>query len=192
MNDHAANAAVAHEQIRAASNDEKRKIFQPAKANDFGEGTFVARLDPKLRRTADAQRGVLGERFVKAHFAFFAHDLLQLLRNHEIGGEERELFVNVARTETENEIAGLEHVADIAMQPVQPRLIGRAAMSVRDHFIDDRLSADSRNRRFARRINVRDEDAIGIVEGRAKFFPQCLRARIAVRLEHRQDAFAAG
>ena len=162
------------------------KILVPAKRISSAKARFVARLDPELRRTADAQRGVFRERFVKAHFAFFADDLLQLLRDHEIGREERELFVNVAGAEAENEIAGLDHVADIAMQPIESRLISRTAMSVRDDFIHDRLSADAGNRRFARRINVGDDDAIGIVKRAAEFFAQRLRARIAMRLKHRR------
>ena len=78
------------------------------------------------------------------------------------------------------------------MQPIEPRLIGHAAMSVRDDLIDDRLPADAGNRRFARRINVGHDDTIGVIEGRAKFLPQRLGPRIAMRLKHRQDAFAPG
>ena len=35
MNDHAANSAIAHEQIRTATNDEERKIFAPAKTDQL-------------------------------------------------------------------------------------------------------------------------------------------------------------
>src|SRR5713101_4760036 len=59
MHDHATNPAVAHEQIRSATDDEERKIFTVAKANDFRESRFIARLDPKLRGTADTQGRVL-------------------------------------------------------------------------------------------------------------------------------------
>ena len=72
---HATDAAVAHEQIRAAADDEKGKIFPTAKANQLRESVFIARLDPKLCRAAYTQRCVFQERFVKANLSIFAHDL---------------------------------------------------------------------------------------------------------------------
>ena len=80
----------------------------------------------------------------------------------------------------------------IAMQPIEPRLIADAAMAVRDDFIDDRLPADAGKRRFARRINVGHDDAVGVVESAPELAPQRLRARIAMRLKHRQHAIAPG
>ena len=47
------------------------------------------------------KRGVLRQRLVKAHVTFVADDLLQLLGDHEIGREQRQLFVNVARAEAQ-------------------------------------------------------------------------------------------
>ena len=77
------------------------------------------------------------------------------------------------------------------MHPFQPRLVTDAAMTVRCDFVDDRLAADSRNRRFARRINIGDHHAVGIVEGAPEFFAQRLRARITMRLKHGQHALAS-
>ena len=77
--------------------------------------------------------------------------------------------MNVAGAEAQNQIARIDHVADIAMEPIQPRLITHAAMSVRDDFVGNRLPADSGNRRFARRINVSHDHAIGIIESAPKF-----------------------
>ena len=65
-------------------------------------------------------------------------------------------------------------------------------MAVRDDFIDDRLSADARERRFARRINIGHDNAIGVIESAPKLLPQRFRPRIAMRLKHRQDAIAPG
>ncbi len=65
MNDHAANSSIADEQVRSSSDDEEREIFATAIADQIGEGRFVARLDPKLRRPAHAQRRVLRERLIK-------------------------------------------------------------------------------------------------------------------------------
>ena len=93
---------------------------------------FVARLDPKLRRTADAQGGVFRDRLVKTHFAFFAHDLLQFFRDHQLGRENRQLLVNISRAETKDEIARRpaccrHRDADV----IESRLISDAAMAVR-------------------------------------------------------------
>ena len=80
------------------------------------------------------------ERFVKTHVAFFAHNLLQLLGDDEIGGEKRELLVNISGAETQDKIAGIDHVADIADAPIQPRLITHAAMAVRGDLIGDQFA----------------------------------------------------
>ncbi len=72
MNHDTANSAVAHEQIRSATDDEERQIFAPAKTNQFRESFFVPRLDPKLRRPADAQGRVFRERLVKPDVALLA------------------------------------------------------------------------------------------------------------------------
>ena len=145
------------------------RFSSPAKADQFRKRVLVPRFDPKLRRTAHAQSGVFRERLVKPDVAFFADDRFQFLRNHEIGGQDRQLLVNVAGAEAQHEIAGVEHVADIAMHPFETRLITHAAMTVSHDFVGNRLAADARNRRFARRINVGHNHAIGVVEGAAKF-----------------------
>ena len=45
---------------------------------------------------------------------------------------------------------------------------------------------------FARRINVGDNNAIGVDRRRAKFLSQRLGSRVAMRLKHCQHAFAPG
>ena len=74
MNDHTADAAIAHEKIRAAADDEKWKILAMTKTNQLGEGRLRARFDPKFRRAADPQGRVLRKWLVKANIAFFADD----------------------------------------------------------------------------------------------------------------------
>ena len=63
-NHHAAKSAVAHEQIRAATENEKRHFVFAAKFHDAGQIFFVRRLDINIRRPADAQRRVLRQRLV--------------------------------------------------------------------------------------------------------------------------------
>src|SRR5207244_12028564 len=58
MNDHACDSAIAHQKIRAASDDKERMIFTSTKTNQFGKSLLRARLDPKLSRTAHAQGSV--------------------------------------------------------------------------------------------------------------------------------------
>src|SRR6202011_3447476 len=116
---------------RTATNDEEWKNFAPAKTNQFAKRCFIPRLDPKLRRATDAQSRVLRERFVKSDVAIFTDDLFQSFSDDEIGSQDRQLFVNVTSAEAENEIAGLKHVAHVAMHQFQFRLVTRAGMSVR-------------------------------------------------------------
>src|SRR5262249_33024832 len=65
MNDHTANAAVAHEQVRAAAHDEEGNLIQRAETHETGESLFGFGFGPKLRRATNSHGGVLGERFVK-------------------------------------------------------------------------------------------------------------------------------
>ena len=58
--------------------------------------------------------------------------------------------MNISGTETQNEIAGLEHVPYSAMHTFQARLVTDAPVSVLDDLVSDDLSGHSRNRRFMR------------------------------------------
>src|SRR5439155_23597345 len=74
VNHHAPNPTIADEKIRPATHHEKWEGFISAKSNQCGKRVLALWLDPKLRRAAYAQRGVFGERLIKAHVAAFAHD----------------------------------------------------------------------------------------------------------------------
>ena len=100
--------------------------------------------------------------------------------------------MNVAGAEAEDEIARCQHIADVAMHAHKTRLVSHTAMTVRRYRIGDGLAADSRNGRLARRINIGDHHTVGIVEGAPKFAAQRFCARVAMGLEHRQDALPAG
>ena len=104
MNNHACDSAIAHQKIRSAADDEKRKILSSTKTNQFGKGFLRTRLDPKLGRPPDAQGGVFRHRLMQTHFAFFAHDRLQFFRHHQFGRQQRQLLVNVSRAEAKDEI----------------------------------------------------------------------------------------
>src|SRR5205085_12618830 len=112
---------------------------------------------------------MFGKWLVRCDVALFADNFLELLGDHEIRGEDRQLLVNVPGAETQNEIARFEHVADVAMDPLEPRLIGNAAMSVRYDFISNHLATHSGNGRFVRSVNVGDHDAVRLIEGASEF-----------------------
>src|SRR4030095_15788870 len=65
VNDDAANPSVAHEQIRAASNDHQRNPALTRKPDEPREAFLGFRLDPELRRSSDAHGCVLGHRLVQ-------------------------------------------------------------------------------------------------------------------------------
>jgi hypothetical protein len=64
---------------------------------------------------ADAQRGVLRKRLGQPDLALRPDNFLQLLHHDELRGEFGQLFVHVARAETEHEIAFHQHSPDIAV-----------------------------------------------------------------------------
>src|SRR5436305_11048060 len=166
-------------------------MFTPAKADQFRKRVLIARFNPELRRTAHAQRGVFRERFVKPHVTLFTNNRFQFLRNHEISGQDRQLLVNVARTHAQNEIAGVEHVSDIAMDPFKTRLITHSAMSMTRDFVSDRLATDARDWGLARGIDIGHNNAVGVIKRASEFMTQRFGSRKTMRLKHRQDAFTA-
>src|SRR5438045_8334180 len=98
-------------------------MFVEAKANEFREDLFGARLDPKLRGTANAQRRMFRQWLVKADLTLFTHNRLQFFGDQEIGGEDLQLFVDVAGAETQNKITSLQHVSHVTVHRLQPWLI---------------------------------------------------------------------
>ena len=74
MNHHAANPTIPDEQVRATTDYKNGKIFLPAKADQLGKSLFVARLNPKLCRPANAQSGVFRERLIEADVALLTDD----------------------------------------------------------------------------------------------------------------------
>lgn len=53
--------------------------------------------------------------------------------------------------------------------------------------VDDRLSVDARDGRLARRVDVHDDDGIGVIERRPELARERFRARIAMRLKQHVD-----
>ena len=99
--------------------------------------------------------------------------------------------MDISRTETQHEIARFQHPPKVILYLLALRLVRNALLPglLRDG-IHDRLPAHSRNRLFARRINVGEEKQICLLEGAAKFILERLCARVAMRLEHCEHAFA--
>ena len=156
MHHHAADAAVAHEQIRAAAHHEKRDLVQRAKAHQPREAFLRFGLRPKLRRAADAHRGVLGERLVE----------LDRRRGPSRSAVRRACatsvassvagFVDIARAEADHAVARLEHAADFERDLFAVRLEGarRRALRASSHrrsSARSRPGSASRSRRKRRR-----------------------------------------
>src|SRR5262249_47549889 len=100
MNDYPADAAVSHEKIRASSDNKQRQMFVAAKTNQLREGLFRARLDPKLRGTANPQSCMVRERLVKAGLPLFASNFFFFFLGFTCSGADLELFMDVAGPET--------------------------------------------------------------------------------------------
>src|SRR5437660_1154801 len=76
------------------------------------------------------------------------------------------------------------------MDASEARLISHSAMTMRRNGVGNGLPADAGNGRLARRINIGNDDAIGLIEGSAKFLSQRLGSGVAMRLKHCQHAIA--
>ena len=189
MCDHPANAAVAHEEIRAAAHDEKRNRALRREAHEPREALFGLRLHPELRRPADAHRRVFRERFVESRDAG-SHHVQDIVEHRRVPREHAALLVDVARAEGKNEVAGFHHPADVERDFLPHRLEAYAFLrSLLRDCIRDCLPAHAGNRQLACGINVRQHEHIRVLKRPAKIIPQRLRARVAMRLEHREDAF---
>ena len=101
----------------------------------------------------------------KPDVTFFTNDCFQFLRNDKVGRQDRQLLVNVARAQAQNEIAGVQHISNVAMHPFKMRLITHSAMAMTRDFLGDSLATDSRNRLLARSINVGHNHTVGVVKG---------------------------
>src|SRR4051812_40595318 len=77
------------------------------------------------------------------------------------------------------------------MHPIQSGLVDNATMAMSDHLLDDRLPADSWKRLLTRGINISHDHPVRVIKGRSKFTTQRFGSRIAMRLEHGQNAVAS-
>src|SRR5439155_19105475 len=159
MNHHGTDSTIADKKIRSAAHYEKRQVLIAAKPNQLRKGVLTLGLDPKLRRAAYAQRRVFRKRLVKTDVAF-AHDRLQLFRDHQIRRQNRQLFVDVASAETQHDIAATEGIADIPIDALEPWLITGSTMTAFNDFINYRLPADAGTREVARGVTSRHNHAI--------------------------------
>ena len=72
--------------------------------------------------------------------------------------------MNISGPKTNDQIALIDDITDLAMQRLAPGLIRDATMAVRRDLVDDRLAAHARYRFLARRIDIGDDDTVGVVE----------------------------
>jgi hypothetical protein len=136
--------------------------------NQLGKGRFRPWLHPKLRRPSDAERRVFREGLIKADIAFLADDRFQFFGNDQVRRERRKLLVNVACAKTQDQVARSDHIANIAMESVQSRLVTDSAMAMRRDFVGNRLAADPFERSLAGWIDIGYHDAIGVIESASK------------------------
>ena len=117
MDHRAADAAIAHQQVRAAADDSHRDAALAAVADEKREAEETVRLHPELRGTADQHGGVAAHRLVE-----FAVDLAlrqqaaHFLDDFQVMREARAGLVHVARAERDEQVAGLQRVAHGVMR----------------------------------------------------------------------------
>ena len=109
------------------------------------------RLDPELGRAADEQGGVTAHRFVEFAIDFAGrHEAAHFLEDLEVGGDAGAGFVDVAGAEGDEQVAGLERVADGVVGGGEIRQIGGGDVAVAFHRIDEGLAGDARRWVFPR------------------------------------------
>src|SRR6185437_4591793 len=94
----------------------------------------------------------------------------------------------VARPETDDDIAQTRLPLDCWYQIARRIDSLHGSVSVRSDTIGERAVIDARNWTFARSIEWRDDDVIGVFEARNKLVEEITDARIAMRLDDRDDA----
>ena len=195
MNDDAANAAVADKQIRAASNDKERADFRAGKIGSVSQDASSVRgstqncAGPPTRSVVCFASGSdkSAPRLRPRRF------LSTFPRSPDSAASLAKLFVHIAGAETEHQIAIKRCILPTS----------QCSRSSRGWYATPRCPCATissaivcpvipGNGRLTRRINVGDDDVIGVVECRAKFDAQRFGPRIAMRLKHRQHAFATG
>ena len=112
-------------------------------------------------------------------------------RMRQVADEPRPGLVNVPGAKTQHEIAVLDLPAGVLVNAPDIGLKLNMRMSVGAHRVHDHLAGHTGNRFFAGRIDIGDEDAIGLVEGSAELLLESERARIAVGLKHHQHTLPA-
>ena len=115
------------------------------------------------------------------------HEAAHFLEDLEIGGDAGAGFVDVAGTERDEQVAGLQRVADGVMGGGEIRQIGGRDVAMALHRIDDRLAGDAVDRFFRGRIDIGDEDQIRGLQDFAEIIGERLGAGVAVRLEQHDE-----
>ena len=148
------------------------------------------RLEPKLRRPTDEQGRVTPHRLVKFSIdAAARRECLDFLERLEVPRDARAGLVHIAGAERDEQIAGLQSVANDIMRFVQAWQKFRRHFAMTRHRIDKRLTRHARDRRLGGGIDIADENQIGCLQNFSEIIGKRLRARVAMRLEKHDEPF---
>ena len=111
------------------------------------------------------------------------HERAHFLEDLEVRCDAGAGFVDVSGTERDEQIAGLERVADFVVGGGEVWQIGGGDVAVDFHRIDQRLAGNAFDRFFRGGVNVGDEDDVGGLQDFSEIIGQRLRPGVAVRLE---------
>jgi hypothetical protein len=99
---------------------------------------------------------------------------------------------DVAGAEADDEIARTRNAVNDFGQLRRTRQRDHLAMAMRAQAEHEMIAVDAFDRRLAGRIDLGDDDRVGIVEAGAEFLEQRLQAGEAVRLHHGDDLAVGG
>ncbi len=148
------------------------------------------RLEPKLRRSADEQGRVTPHRLVKFSIdATARRERLDFLERLEVARDARAGLMHIAGAERDEQIAGLQGIANHIMSLVQAWQKFCSHFAMTRHRIDERLTRHTRDWGLGGGIDIADEHQIGRLQDFSEIVGKCLRARVAMRLEKHDKPF---
>lgn len=108
MDDGAAQAAVAHDDVGAAAYDVDRDVSVPAVVDGRLHGGEGGGLQPELGAAAHAHGGMAGHGLIQRSVQGFSRRAFQVLQQGEVPGDAHAAFVDVARPQRQEEVAGFQ------------------------------------------------------------------------------------
>src|SRR5262245_39503697 len=187
-------AAVTDEEVVASAEDLDRQLLPLRKREREPDVLDVLRDDEDVGRPSDAKGGVEAEGFLEPDFAsdLSEHALPPVALLVAVGEALEELdpqLSHITGSESQHQIARPRGFAQILDDALAISIhVEDFSMTVSGNPLGQVARVDAGNRRLTRRIDVHDDQHLGLVERRQELPAQMVRTAVEVRLEPRDVA----